>query len=263
MKRAAEDVDTYIAGVPEKIRQKLEKIRAAILAAAPGSVESISYQMPYYARRGNIPWRERSIAWFGLQSRHIGLYIPPPVITEHKKDLKGYATTKSAVHLPLEGEIPLQLIKKLVRARLEKNGTGTKALAASDLKEGLQEAASPAQMIDARISELGDWRAKMLSEIRALVRQADPGAAEEWKWNNPVWSHNGIICTGETYKNTVKMTFARGASLEDPSRLFNSSLKGSTRRAIDFQEGDKIDGKALKALIRAASKMNRAGLKST
>ena len=112
-------------------------------------------------------------------------------------------------------------------------------------------------MIDERIKELGDWRGKLLAQIRALIQQADPEVVEEWKWRGvPVWSHDGLICTGETYKSVVKMTFAKGASLEDPSGLFNSSLEGNTRRAIDFHEGEKIDEKALKALIRAAVTLN-------
>ena len=116
---------------------------------------------------------------------------------------------------------------------------------------------SPSQLIDARINELSDWRGEMLARLRILIKQADPEVVEEWKWRGvPVWSHAGMICTGETYKNVVKMTFAKGASLEDPSGLFNSSLEGNTRRAIDFHEGDKIDEKALKALIRAAVALN-------
>jgi hypothetical protein len=112
-------------------------------------------------------------------------------------------------------------------------------------------------MIDERIRELGDWRGKMLSKIRALIKQADPEVVEEWKWRGvPVWSHDGLICTGETYNNVVKMTFAKGAALQDPSRLFNASLEGNTRRAIDFREGEKIDEDALKALIRAAVALN-------
>ena len=123
-------------------------------------------------------------------------------------------------------------------------------------KSGSKEDA-PSQLIDARIEELGDWRGEMLARVRTLIKQADPEVVEEWKWRGvPVWSHAGIICTGETYKNVVKMTFAKGASLEDPSGLFNSSLEGNTRRAIDFHEGDKIDEKALKALIRAAVSLN-------
>jgi hypothetical protein len=116
---------------------------------------------------------------------------------------------------------------------------------------------SPSQLIDARIEELSDWRGETLARVRRLIKQADPEVIEEWKWRGvPVWSHAGIICTGETYKNVVKMTFAKGASLEDPSGLFNSSLEGNTRRAIDVHEGDKIDEKALQALIRAAVALN-------
>ena len=118
---------------------------------------------------------------------------------------------------------------------------------------------SPSQLIDERIEELGDWRGEMLGRLRAVVKEADPEVVEEWKWRGvPVWEHDGQICTGETYKNVVKMTFAKGASLEDPSGLFNSSLEGNVRRAIDFHEGDKIDKKALKALIRAAVELNKS-----
>jgi hypothetical protein len=123
-------------------------------------------------------------------------------------------------------------------------------------KSGSSKGESPSRMIDERIKELGDWRGKMLSQLRALIKQADPEVVEEWKWEVPVWSHDGLICTGETYKNVVKMTFAKGAALEDPSGLFNSSLGGNTRRAIDFHEGQKIDQKALKALVRAAVTLN-------
>jgi len=130
-------------------------------------------------------------------------------------------------------------------------------------KSGLQEGPSPSQLIDARIKELGDWRGQMLSQLRALVKEADPGVVEEWKWRGvPVWSHDGLICTGETYKNVVKMTFAKGAALMDPSGLFNSSLEGNTRRAIDFHEGEKIDEEALKALIRAAVALNMSKARS-
>ncbi len=115
---------------------------------------------------------------------------------------------------------------------------------------------SASRLIDARIEELGDWRGEMLARLRALIKQADPQVVEEWKWEIPVWSHDGIICTGETYKKVVKMTFAKGASLDDPSGLFNSSLEGRVRRAIDFSEGDKVNEKALKALIRAAVALN-------
>jgi hypothetical protein len=120
-------------------------------------------------------------------------------------------------------------------------------------------AMSASQAIDARINELGDWRGKMLARLRALITTSDPKVVEEWKWNVPVWSRDGIICTGESYKSAVKLTFAKGASVEDPKGLFNSSLDGHTRRAIDFREGDKVDEKALTALIRSAIKVNTAG----
>jgi hypothetical protein len=130
-------------------------------------------------------------------------------------------------------------------------------------KSGSQNSKSPSQRIDARIKELGDWRGKMLSRLRTLVKQADPEVIEEWKWRGvPVWSHDGLICTGETYKNVVKMTFARGAALDDPSGLFNSSLEGNTRRAIDFHEGEKIAEEALKTLIRAAVTLNESKAES-
>ena len=122
-----------------------------------------------------------------------------------------------------------------------------------------QGADSPAQLIDARIEEMGDWRGETLARVRDLIKQADPEVVEEWKWRGvPVWYHAGMICTGETYKSHVKMTFAKGASLEDPSGLFNSSLEGNVRRAIDFHEGDEIDEKALVALIRAAVALNES-----
>jgi hypothetical protein len=126
-------------------------------------------------------------------------------------------------------------------------------------KSGSQIGKSPSQLIDARIKELGDWRGKMLSRLRALIKEADPEVVEEWKWRGvPVWSHDGLICTGETYKNAVKMTFANGAALKDPSRLFNSSLEGNTRRAIDFHEGEDVNEEALKTLVRAAVTLNNS-----
>src|SRR4051812_44790487 len=129
----------------------------------------------------------------------------------------------------------------------------------SSAKEAKAEA-SPARLIDARIKELGDWRGETLARVRTLIKQADPDVVEEWKWRGvPVWEHAGIICTGETYKSVVKLTFAKGAALADPSRLFNASLEGNVRRAIDIHEGDKIDDKALKALIRAAVALNTSG----
>jgi hypothetical protein len=131
---------------------------------------------------------------------------------------------------------------------MKKSATTKKAATASE---------SPSRLIDARIKELSDWRGKTLAHVRALIKQADPEVVEEWKWRGvPVWSHDGIICTGETYKSVVKLTFAKGAKLKDPAKLFNSSLEGNTRRAIDIHEGDEIDEKALKTLIQAAAALN-------
>src|SRR6267154_1913982 len=130
-------------------------------------------------------------------------------------------------------------------------------------KSESQKSESPSQLIDARIKELGDWRGKMLSRLRALIKEADPEVVEEWKWRGvPVWSHDGIICTGETYKSVVKMTFAKGAALKDPKHLFNSSLDGNTRRAIDFHEGATINEAALKTLVRAAVTANKSKARS-
>src|ERR1700746_812443 len=130
-------------------------------------------------------------------------------------------------------------------------------------KSGSQKSQSPSQLIDARIKELGDWRGEMLSRLRTLVKEADPEVVEEWKWRGvPVWYHDGMICTGETYKNVVKMTFAKGAALKDPSGLFNSSLDGNARRAIDFHEGEQIDEEALKTLVRAAVTLNKSTAQS-
>jgi hypothetical protein len=136
--------------------------------------------------------------------------------------------------------------------------TATMMEAQAGIQEGQREN-TPTQLIDARIRELGDWRGEMLARVRMLVSQADPDVVEEWKWRGvPVWEHAGIICTGETYKNVVKMTFAKGASLDDPAGLFNSSLEGNTRRAIDIHEGEQINEEALKALVRAAVELNTA-----
>lgn len=130
-------------------------------------------------------------------------------------------------------------------------------------KSGSPDSRAPSQLIEARIKELGDWRGQMLSRLRALIKEADPEVVEEWKWRGvPVWYHDGMVCTGETYKATVKMTFAKGAALKDPARLFNASLEGNTRRAIDFHEGADIDEAALKTLVRAAVSLNKTLNKS-
>jgi hypothetical protein len=146
------------------------------------------------------------------------------------------------------------MAEKAAKEAKKRSSGGKQALIMK--KSGSQRVESASRLIDARIQELGDWRGEMLSRLRALIKEADPKVVEEWKWQTPVWSHDGLICTGETYKKVVKMTFARGASLDDPAGLFNSSLEGRVRRAIDFREGDKVNEKALKTLVRAAVALN-------
>lgn len=147
-------------------------------------------------------------------------------------------------------------------AKADKAAKSAKSTKADKADPVAAAASSPSQLIDARIRELADWRGEVLAQVRQLIRQAVPDVIEEWKWRGvPVWSHGGILCTGETYKNAVKLTFAKGAALEDPAGLFNASLDGNTRRAIDIHEGDAINGQALKALIRAAAALNAAGAK--
>ena len=148
-------------------------------------------------------------------------------------------------------------MKKRVSKRIEPARVESASGKSAPSKSALAQSAS--NLIDARIEELADWRGEMLSRLRALIKQADPKVVEEWKWEIPVWSHDGLICTGETYKKAVKLTFAKGASLDDPSGLFNSSLDGNVRRAIDIHEGDKIDETALKDLIRVAVALNLEG----
>jgi hypothetical protein len=151
--------------------------------------------------------------------------------------------------------MPIPFHRPFAPARCYANAEGGE----TGMKEsGPQSSQSPSQLIDARIEELGDWRGETLGRLRALIKEADPEIVEEWKWRGvPVWEHAGIVCTGETYKNVVKMTFAKGAALPDPAGLFNASLDGNTRRAIDLRQGDTIDGEALKALIRAAVTLNQ------
>ena len=146
------------------------------------------------------------------------------------------------------------MAEKAKKRAKKRSSAGKQALLIK--RSGSKSVDSASQLIDERIQGLGDWRGEMLSRLRALIKQADPEVVEEWKWATPVWSHEGLICTGESYRSVVKMTFARGASLDDPSGLFNSSLEGRVRRAIDFREGDKVNEKALKTLIRAAVALN-------
>ena len=167
---------------------------------------------------------------------------------------------RAKLEAPAPATGPLPFVRPVCTATRGLTREGSSVSYAGNMKKSRSKRAeSPSELIDARIEDLGDWRGEMLSRLRALIKEADPEVAEEWKWRGtPVWSHNGLICTGETYKNVVKMTFAKGASVKDPSGLFNSSLEGNVRRAIDFHEGDKLDEAALKALIRAAVALNKS-----
>jgi hypothetical protein len=167
---------------------------------------------------------------------------------------KAAPAATSTVRTPTSAKRATEAARKSASAPTKKSASGT---------QGAKTNADASRLIDGRIAELRDWRGETLARVRQLIRQADPEAIEEWKWRGvPVWSHGGMICTGETYKTTVKLTFAKGASLDDPARLFNSSLDGNTRRAIDIHEGDKLNEKALQALVRAAVALNTTRAKA-
>lgn len=258
-------VQAYIAAMPGWKRDVGRRVDALIVRTLPGVRKAIKWNSPLYGIEGQ-GWflsvhcftKYVKVAFF----RGTSLRPVPPgesksedtrYLDIHEDDQLDEAQlaawVKQASQLPGE---------RMGAASARSDGRATTTL--KKTKSGSEEgkgADAPSQLIDARIKELGDWRGETLARIRTLIKQADPGVVEEWKWRGvPVWSHAGMICTGETYKDVVKMTFAKGASLEDPSGLFNSSLEGNTRRAIDFHEGDKLDEKALKALIRAAVALN-------
>jgi len=204
------------------------------------------------------PWcaGRSAVRWAGVVPRKAKLEAPAPRDPGPLPSVRPVcAATRGLTRRSSSVSYALHEAPRRRKAR-EKSAQGE---AGNMKKSPSKRAESPSELIDARIEDLGDWRGEMLSRLRALIKEADPEVAEEWKWRGtPVWSHNGLICTGETYKNVVKMTFAKGASLKDPSGLFNSSLEGNARRAIDFHEGDKLDEETLKALIRAAVALNKS-----
>jgi hypothetical protein len=260
-------VQAYIAAMPGWKRDIGRGLDALIVRTAPDVRKAVRWNSPFYGIEGQ-GWflslhcftKYVKVAFF----RGTSLHPLPPGESKHEEvryldiheddqldEAQVAAWVKQASQLPgwgNEGPVMPDLRRKKPKRRKEENVMR---------KSGSRKGKSPSLMIDERLKELGDWRGTMLSQLRALIKQADPEVVEEWKWRGvPVWSHDGLICTGETYKNVVKMTFAKGAALGDPSRLFDSSLEGNTRRAIDFHEGEKIDEKALKALIRAAVTLN-------
>jgi hypothetical protein len=252
-------VQAYIAAMPGWKRDIGRSLDALIVRTVPGVRKAIKWNSPLYGIEGD-GWflgihcltKYVKVAFF-----HGASLRPLPPGASKQKDVRYLdihegdeldeaqlaAWVKQASRLPRRTHVSGEM----------KKATSVKKSVSTEAKAG----ASASQHIDARIKELGDWRGETLARVRALIKQAVPDVVEEWKWRGvPVWEHGGIICTGETYKSVVKLTFAKGASLEDPSRLFNSSLEGNTRRAIDLHEGDKIDEKALKVLVRAAAALN-------
>src|SRR5438094_2160866 len=198
-----------------------------------------------------------AVRWAGVVPRRAKLEAPAPRDPGPLPSVRPVcAATRGLTRRSSSVSYALHEAPRRRKAR-EKSAQGE---AGNMKKSPSKRAESPSELIDARIEDLGDWRGEMLSRLRALIKEAEPEVAEEWKWRGtPVWSHNGLICTGETYKHVVKMTFAKGASLKDPARLFNSSLDGNVRRAIDIHEGEEVDESAFKALVRQAVALNSSG----
>ena len=245
----------YWIGLADANPELVEKLRPALVAFMTGDNSKTSR----IAGSGFIVAANSEIA-IAITAKH--------VIDEIKKIQRPYPTyANSALFVPNSallptldhGMTPMVGHSKAQRIPPKKYDNESDFTMRKPATKEVKGTASPSMLIDARIAELADWRGETLARVRSLIREADPGVAEEWKWGIPVWSHDGIICTGETYKKAVKLTFARGAALEDPSGLFNSSLEGKVRRAIDIHEGGKIDEEALKALIRAAVVLNMSG----
>ena len=252
-------VQAYIAAMPGWKRDIGRRLDALIMRTVPGVRKAVKWNSPLYGIEGQ--------GWF-LSVHCFTKYVKVAFFRGTSLDPvpPGPSKSKNTRYLDIHADDAAR------RSSVRRLGEASQPIArrtdVSSMKEATskmkkrtdltdEKIGSPSQLIDARITELGDWRGETLARLRSLIKQADPEVVEEWKWRGvPVWSHAGLICTGETYKSVVKMTFARGASLADPSGLFNSSLEGNTRRAIDFREGDKIDEGALKALIRAAVALN-------
>ena len=266
-------ITAYIQAAPAAGRPLLRRLYEVLKSVAPEAEEAIKWGTPFFIE-------PRFLFAFSAHKAHCNFVPTASALAAFREQLKTHRTTKGTLQLPYSEPLPEKLIRRLAERSVQSvrdrsddsfweppadaNGDEapqpkpatqrkpTKKKAAASLAE------SPSHLIDARIAELGDWRGALLGRLRAVIQAADPHVVEEWKWQVPVWSHDGILCTGETYKNVVKLTFANGAALPDPAGLFNSSLEGNTRRAIDFRESDKVDEKALKTLIRAAAAHNKA-----
>ena len=242
------DVDSYIARSDPEARPKLEELRTLIRSTLPKAEERIWYGVPFYKYHGEL-------AGFAAYRNHVSFGFGAGVLHHDDREMlerKGYITGKGTLQIRFDQRMPTPAIRKILGAKARMN----------EAKRGAKRApngADASEKITRRIRELGDWRGEALARIRRLIRDADPGIQEEWKWRGtPVWSQDGGVCTGESYKQVVKLTFFRGASLRDPKKLFNSSLEGNTRRAIDLREGGKLNEAAFKELIRAAVAANSA-----
>jgi hypothetical protein len=236
-------IDEYLSPLSTEKRAALGKLRETIRSIIPEAEECIACGIPAFRLAGVV------VAGFCATAKGCS-YFPfsGSTLGALAHDLQAYGQTKSSLHFHPETPLPAALVRKLIKARIaESKSRATQGQSAPDL-------------ISKRIAELGDWRGKTLGRMRNLIKEADPDVVEEWKWmGTPVWSHDGIICTGESYKKVVKLTFAKGASLKDPARLFNSSLDGNARRAIDIHEGEEVDESAFNALVRQAVALNRSG----
>ena len=262
-------VQAYIAAMPGWKSEVGRQLDTLIVRTVPGVHKAVKWNSPFYGLEGQ-DWflsfhcfnKYIKVAFF----RGLSLRPVPPV--ESKSQDTATSISMRAKHStkpssPRGSSRPANCPSKRCERNKEKRTntmpktTATKTAATKPKAASTESSVSASQLIDEKIAGLNDWRGETLAKVRAIVKQAVPGVVEEWKWSVPVWSHGGIICTGETYKKAVKLTFAKGASVEDPSGLFNASLEGNTRRAIDIHEGDKIDEKALKVLVRAAASLNK------
>ena len=236
-------IDEYLSPLSTEKRAALGRLRETIRAIIPEAEECITYGIPSFRLAGVV------VAGFCATAKGCS-YFPfsGSTLGALAHELQAYGQTKSSLHFHPETPLPATLVRKLIKARI------------AERTSGASQGQPAAELISKRIAELGDWRGETLSRMRKLIKEADPDVVEEWKWRGtPNWSHDGIICTGESYKKVVKLTFAKGASLKDPARLFNSSLAGNARRAIDIHEGEEVDESAFKVLVRQAVALNSSG----
>jgi len=262
----------YIQAAPREGQSHLRGLYEILKNVAPDADEAVKWGTPFFIE-------PRFVFAFSAHKAHCSFVPTASALAEFRKQLEPHLATKGTLKLPYSEPLPEALIRRLAERSLQsvnerkdssfwetptKSPAGQRNSQSKTImkKTAKRDEGSAKRLIDARIAELGDWRGDLLGKLRALIKAADPDVVEEWKWQVPVWSHDGIICTGETYKSVVKLTFARGAAVKDSAGQFNSSLEGKRRRAIDFREDTKINEKALKTLIRAAVALNKAKAES-